>query len=337
MSVVKSTARMGRMTAAGDCYNPNHNSRDSGIGSHIDRERMCKNRYLVWDENGAREKKSDESFDAHEHKQFKRLFGESLEAQNKRYRKRRQDCRCLTIDQYRRRARSSAEELILQIGNSADAVSGKDLRRAMNEFLNDFVSRYGVRIIPLDLALHLDESSAHAHFRYIYTIEGKDGLEVSQRQALAALGISRPNTDAEETRYNNAKMTFTADVREMWNQAIERSTVYEIDRVPEVSDRSYLSPTVYRLQSQIAEMAPEAAALASECDSLRAEVESLTHEKHRLTGLLRPLRAAVESVGDLFSAFASNPVVARIKSAIDSFCKAYDNMEIDDDNWEELR
>lgn len=333
-TIVCATARCGRTTSAGDCYNADHNSRDSGIGSHVNREEMKRNRYIVWDGDGARDKKSEESFDAHERAQYKRLFGKSLDAQNDRYRARRQECRCLTIDQYRRRARSCPEELILQIGDASDAVSRADLRRAANDFLNQFVKQFGSSVVPLDIALHFDESSNHAHFRYVYTAEGKDGLEVSQKRALAALGIQRPNPDAEETRHNNAKMTFTAQLREMWIIAIERSTEYEVNRVPKTPGRAYVEPATYRAEKALTETTSEVIEMRAERDSLASEVKSLRQEKKRLIGLVAPLRAALDRVGVLFRAFADNPHVARIKSAVDALMKAYDDVECDEHDIE---
>lgn len=328
--VIKVTARSGRATAGGDVYNADHNCRASGVGSHVDRERMSRNRYLVWDGADTRPLADGEGFRAFELSRYADLFSASLDAQNARYLARSQYERVKSVRDYYRSERSCPEEYVLQIGKDG-ACGARDFKRSINAFLTEFERRYSGHIIPLDIALHFDETSPHAHFRYVYVADGKDGAEVSQKRALAALGIERPALDAPESRYNNRKVAFSSQMRELWADCVERETDYVVNRVPDAVSRGHVEVAQYRAEQSLRDVASEVDSLRSERDSLIAEVSAARDELRRTRGVLVPLRAAAARVSDMLERFSSVPAVACIRDALDEFARAYDvASEVDD-------
>ena len=128
------------------------------------------------------------------------------------------------------------------------------------------IKRLFPNILFLDAALHGDEPSAapHIQLRKVYAVSVGDGedkhLEISQKDALAAMGIERPDLSKPEGRNNNAKMTYTAITREKWLDIAESHGI-EIEREPQAPSQN--GRTLLKLK----------------CDTLKEEVKQLTAEK----------------------------------------------------------
>lgn len=305
MAQMRATMHTGRTRRDGAVYSVKHNDRNYDLkkSDNVDPELVHKNRYLIVDENGCASAPDGVTFDQHEHDMYQRLFGASLEAQNERYRKKGNHNRVKTIDDYRSSPRTCPEEVIMQIGTKDDEIPKSVLTRAMNVWLSEMQTRYGSHVHLLDIAVHVDEPGGiHAHVRWCYSKTGKDGLEVSQRGALAELGIERPDPTKPENQHNNAKMVFTEQARALWLESIERSGGPDIMHVAKTPGKKTMTKEEYvaeKIRSEIVklhtvkeQLQQETVTLAVEREQLHTEVCILREEKTRLQRITDRLKAS---------------------------------------------
>lgn len=129
---------------------------------------------------------------------------QGLEAQNEKYRKRRQYGYIRSIDDLMKSEKTQAREMILQIGNKDNHIDKDVLKACIQQFNNEFNKRYGANVHILDIAIHNDEATPHAHIRFICDYIDKDGFKkISTDKALRELGIKPPKETAKADRYNN--------------------------------------------------------------------------------------------------------------------------------------
>ena len=216
---VRATAHRGRSGKHG-AYTPKHNDRnfDASRSEHIDHEKSCQNTYWHCYKKTA----PHLAFEDAEKRFYNENFAEALEMKNKRYIKSRHKERVKTMDEYRTSERHCPEEIIFQLG-------AHDQKRPSSRLLWNIIAEFSewqkslwydkrseARIVPLDMALHLDEPNAadHVHLRQVYIAKNKDGFwEVNQEECLKRIGIERGDQSKERGRYNNRKKTFTQIAR----------------------------------------------------------------------------------------------------------------------------
>lgn len=321
---VRTTVHNGRRRSTGEAYSPKHNSRSGGIGDHVLANPARKNIYITLDFDGNPTLHDTVDFEAHE-RQFYEVFRPSLEAQNERYRKKGNKDRILTMDEYRE-ARPP-EETILQVGNANMAVLPEVTRMAVAKWIDEMKARYGSRYKIVDVAIHYDEPgtgggicadgsrsknlSGHAHVRAVWCAEGKDGWVVSESKALAQLGVTYDDSRAR-SRYNNPKITFTQESRELFNQLVEEQNV-AVETVPArpgkrtMTKEEYITEQLREHQEELrneveilsnerSEIQAETALEAQRRDELVEEVAVLTEKKSLLETALRGLERAVEQL-----------------------------------------
>ena len=340
---MRATAHIARAHADGRVLSSYHNDRARGAGSHVDESRSVDNWYRVYDLASGKFRKlrpaeydadgnevvPAESFDSVEHDIYAACFSEYLDARNAKYEARRQYGYVKSVDDYRGAKNSAPEEIILQIGDKSDAVSAADLNAAVKMFVHEVVSRWGSHIIPLTLAVHVDEQGAvHGHYREVYAADSPTGRYVCKSKALAALGYERPDMSKDESRYNHVGIAHINDVHKLWRDCIERVTAYHVERVPACPGKRTVELASWqcaRDEARAAEARSEVSALASDAVSLSAEVSALSDEKKRLTGVLAPLRHAAACVSDML-ADKSNPVINWVRNMLDEFAHAYDDV-----------
>lgn len=124
-------------------------------------------------------------------------------------------------------------ETIFQLGKKGSETDEQTRTQVMvgawGDVLQHLHQQYGANLIPLDAALHRDETADHIHFRYTLGAVDKFGhFMLNQNQALEAMGF-RPDPSKPRGRFNNPLVAFTDEVRETFYQACERRGV-EIDR-----------------------------------------------------------------------------------------------------------
>ncbi len=321
---VRTVVHNGRRRSTGEAYSPKHNSRSGGIGNHVLANPEHKNIYITLDFDGNPTLHEQVDFEKHE-REFYEVFRPSLEAQNERYRKKGNKDRILTMDEYRE-ARPP-EETILQVGNKDMAVLPEVTRIAVAKWIDQMRAKYGSRYKIVDVAIHYDEPgtgggicadgsqsknlSGHAHVRAVWCAEGKDGWVVSESKALAQLGVTYDDSHAR-SRYNNPKITFTQESRELFNQLVEEQNI-NVEKVPARPGKKTMTKEQYiteQLRVEKKELEVNVTELSNECadiriataleaqrmDELTKEVEVLAEKKSLLERTLKGLEKAVEQL-----------------------------------------
>lgn len=223
----------------------NHNSRTNfkGESLNIDAEKSKNNYY--W--NRITGTKEHLSFRKVEEDYYKENYTAMLDARNENYKKNRHPENCRTMDEYMRADKTKPEEHIIQVGDMNNTITKKQL----HEVLVDYY-KWHTKTFPnvkfLDIAIHVDEKCApHIHMRRVWECTGKYGKEICESKALKEMGIKRPDPNKKEGKDNNAKMTYTAMVR---NKLLDICIAHGIDIETEVKDGGaiHLQPTEFKLK-----------------------------------------------------------------------------------------
>jgi hypothetical protein len=279
---------------------------------HINPDRIHLNRYIQYLENGAAiaHKGGEGGYDSRKHEidQYKRLYGEGLDARNRRYIASGHRERVKSVRQVYRDPKTAPMESIFQLGKH-DSKTDQETRTlvlagAWGDVLQHLLQRYGANLIPLDAALHRDEVNDHIHFRFTLGARDKFGHMVpNQSAALEAMGFDGRNpATGKKDRYHNPLVAFTDEVRETFYQACERRGV-QIDRevtsgsrrqlelldqkrvglerelaaTQEAAQRAKQSLDAMEAKQLLAEMEAEEASLAAE-RAIQSKVEAEANE-----------------------------------------------------------
>ena len=319
---VRTMVHSERRKSNGKAFNPRHNSRSGSIGSHILENPTRKNIYITLDFDGNPTMHDKVDFEAHE-KKFYEAFLPALEEQNKRYKEKGRQDRVLTLRQYREA--HPPEETVLQVGDRNSRIPSDVTRQAVAKWIDYMRKKYGSRYKIVDVAIHYDEPgsgggvcadgstsknlSGHCHIRAVYCAEGKDGWVASESKALAQLGIpydeSRPRS-----RYNNPKITFTQELREVFVRMVEEQNI-AVETVPARPGKRSMSKEEYiaaqlrehqqELQDEVENLSNERSIVRAETvleaqkrDELVDEIAVLTEKKSLLEAALQGLEIAVD-------------------------------------------
>ena len=179
---------------------------------------------------------------------------QGLETQNEKYRKRRQYGYIRSIDDLMKSEKTQVREMILQIGNKNNHPDKEVLLQCIYQFNEEFNRRYGTNAHILNIAIHNDETTSHAHIRFVCDYIDKDGMKkIGIDRALKKLGIKPPKENAKADRYNNALQTFTEQIRFIWNTIIKRNGI-ELDETVRNVSQKHLTVLEYKdkkLQEEI--------------------------------------------------------------------------------------
>ena len=237
----KASVHNGRANSKGVAYNANHNTMELSRSHqpHIDPDRIHLNRYIQYLQNGAAiaHKGGEGGYDSRKHEidQYKRLYGEGLDARNRRYIASGHRERVKSVRQVYRDPKTAPMETIFQLGKKGAEIDKAKRTQVMaaawGDVLQHLHQQYGANLIPLDAALHRDEVNDHIHFRFTLGARDKFGHMVpNQSAALEAMGFDGRNPETgKKDRYHNPLVAFTDEVRETFYQACERRGV-QIDR-----------------------------------------------------------------------------------------------------------
>ena len=247
MTEMRITTNNGRHTR-GRAYSPKHNDRQFNLGksTHIDPTRTADNWNWQWLENHGEQC----SFEDAEREYYARYISDHLQAVNRRYEAQRHAERAKTIDEYRRAPQSCPEETIICIGNREHHPDPSELLAAYLE-LQHWQEKTFPQLHVLDYAMHLDEQGApHIHERHVWTYTDADGhLAIGQARALEQMNIQRPHPEQPRSRYNNAKVTYTAMVRKQFVE-ICRQRGLEIETTPRERSQSGLTLLEYQSRQE---------------------------------------------------------------------------------------
>lgn len=219
-----------------------HNDRNFNlsIAEHIDSDKSQSN--LYWTYQDRHFSHDMRSFEAVERQFYKERYSEWLDACNDRYRAQRHPERVRSMEDVYQGRTTKPHEMILQIGHMDEHASPDQLREALSRLMQSIESRYGTNMHILDVALHFDEQTPHAHMRYVVDVERVDGLsQPALNKGLKALKFDRPDPSKGESQHNNACMSFTARIRADFEKIAGICIGQEIDTVREPSPQKSLS------------------------------------------------------------------------------------------------
>lgn len=282
------TTHSGRASKDG-AYSPKHNDRNYDITKdpHIDPEKTADN--FTWHRYDR--ECPEMTFEEAEARFYNKMFEKALEEQNERHRKAGNKKRIKTMDEYRQSKQTCPDETIYQIGNKDQTIDVKILKQIHAKYAN-WKTKTFKNVKMLDVALHQDEPGGpHMHERDVYFYHagvdenGKPILAVNQKKALEEMGIQRPHPEKPESRYNNAKMTYSKMCREKFFEICEEFGL-EIEKEPKDPSESGLSQLEYktRKERKKAEQAKKEAEQAKkEVMKAKAEAEKTKQELERIT------------------------------------------------------
>lgn len=232
---MRTTQHNGRVNKQGKAFKAQHNDRQGFTAEHIDAARTANN--WTWTRY-----KGAPSFESCEEVFYERHFTDGLAAKNARYEQNRHAERVQTLEHYRHAPRTCPEESIIQIGKIGDSVDAETLLKAFNEEFKWEQKKFP-QVAYLDVAVHVDEPNAapHIHARRVWIAHDKKGREiVGQNGALREMGVSRPDPNKAESRYNNAKQTYTEQCRTHFQQICKEMGLF-IEEEPREPGRAGLS------------------------------------------------------------------------------------------------
>ena len=193
-------------------FSVKHNDRNYDIShaDNVDESRTPENAYWMWD------KKKDSpsnTFEECEQRFYAEHFEAYIHARNEAAERSRHPERKTDPEKLRTSEKTAPDETIYQIGTKDAHIDPKELGVVFSEFRKWRKAKYPL-VCTLDLALHLDESTPHIHERVVWIAHDKDGREMpNQSASLREMSVERPHPDKPESRYNNAKITYTEACR----------------------------------------------------------------------------------------------------------------------------
>jgi hypothetical protein len=213
---------------------------------------------FVLDDKGGKKFTEKMKFQDVELKYYNENYASALDEQNAKYKKNRQHKHVKTMEDWLGSPMYAPTETILRVGNVDDGfASVSELKAMLDEYLsdlNDWSKRHGNCYHILNWSLHGDEfyeddvtkevklSSPHVHIRGVYDYVDENGIrKIGIEKALEQAGIEPPtpyaNTKAKKpTRYNNRKMTFDAQCRELWQDKVKNHG-FDIETTPRPNKR----------------------------------------------------------------------------------------------------
>ena len=239
------TSHNGRKGKAG-VYSVKHNDRqfNDENAAHINAEKSKENVYWNCYEN------NDLSFEKAELKFYEENFSKMLENKNQRYIKQRHPERVQTMQEMIKNEKFCPEETLFYVGNKDDEVGKDKLLKIFTDFKEWHDKQYP-NIKTLDYALHVDEQGAkHIHWRKVWTATDKYGdLTVGQNKALAEMNIKAPEPTKNITKQNNAKITYTAQIREKLFEICKNHGV-EVEKTPREKSKSGLDLLEFQIRQE---------------------------------------------------------------------------------------
>lgn len=187
-----------------------HNDRNFDINhtSHIVESESNKNIYLNYlgDDNL--------SFHESEVKFYQDYFKDFINDKNERAIKAGHSERIVDAEDLLKSSRYRPEEVIIQIGDKDSTIDSKELIGAFSEFLKWHDNKFKDNIKTLNIALHVDESTPHIHWRRVWQYEDEKGFKaIGQHKALEQLGYELLNASKQRDRFNNLKVVYTKECR----------------------------------------------------------------------------------------------------------------------------
>lgn len=263
---MKATLHLGRGKAS-------HNDRNFDLdkADHIDQDKQGLNSNVIWSTDSSDQRYT---FEEWERKYYEDHYSESLTATNERYIAQRHPEKCRTMEDWMKTYKPT--EAIIQLGNAEEQIDHQYLIKSAMETITELKEKYP-QFVPLDLAIHRDETTPHIHLRFVIEGHDKSGhLKPLKTQGLKEMGIECPDMSKPEGRHNNPLMTFTAEARKILYKKIEELGL-DLDKTPHLNQQHKET-----LQFKKDELAADIESLERERSaaevSFKAERERMEHE-----------------------------------------------------------
>lgn len=232
---------------------------------------------------------------------YESRFGPAIEAQRERHLKARQKSRAegCTIRRYYDSKKTGPESTILQVGKEWEYIDKAKFVKMLNAAKKEIEEENEeARIKVLSVSIHCSEKdgSMHAHFTKSFEYKGKDGWVQDTEKCLEKLGYKLPNEEKEKDRYNNRKMSWSAQKMQAWYDIIERiDPEIKIDREPS-PDNPKSKGKVNRTITQMNELKKIIREIATEIEALQADLAKIGKEisKADAERRLEALQASLE-------------------------------------------
>ena len=288
---MRATRDNGRCGKSG-VYMAGHNDRsfDTENADHIDSDRTCLNVYWdcyqglnVPDKDGNRPERKY-NFEQVEIAYYAQQFGDSIEAQNERHMQSRHNERIRSVEQIHADKKTCPEETVYQLGTKDGYEDPALFVTVVNELFEEMEKRYGSNLQILNWSLHMDEQTPHIHERHVFFADDGYGMNFpKQEKACEALGFELPDPGKKQGKMNNRKMSFDAELRNLYIEIAEKHGV-TIEKVP-LEGKVHMEKNDYIIAKQNEEIASNQAKLdeltlkISDIDSMADEVAEKAYEK----------------------------------------------------------
>lgn len=253
-------------------YSAGHNDRSlTANASNIDQSREDRN--LNWSYDGGVD------FTVGELKFYEEHFKEYFDEMNRKAVEARHAERVSSLEERYRNKRYCPTEQILQIGDRNNHPTPEQSAAAVTEYIGLLQNRYGSNLTVLNFSIHNDESVTHCHLRYVIAAHDTEGRAYPcVERGLEEMGVELPDPthtrfmkkgkdgkEVEDTRLNHRNITFTEDIRQIWENTIEEKTGIRIERIPDATRKRGMT------KQQLIEY--ETALAQEKLDATRKELE----------------------------------------------------------------
>lgn len=202
--------------------------------SHIHHEKTKDNYY--WATQKSDLTIENATFEEIELDYYQKTFGQALEQTNSNYLKQGHPERVKTMEQWYKSKQKAPFETILQVGDMNSTIDPEIFKKMCFTYVNYINKNFRRNIKVLDVAIHFDETSPHAHVRQVYSYNDGGIAKIGQAKALEQLEIELPDPTKKIGRNNNRKMTLDKQLRQEW-QNIAKSYGFDIETTPRVGVR----------------------------------------------------------------------------------------------------
>lgn len=255
----------------------NHNDRNFdyiNLGDqHIDPSRVKDNIYQSY-KNIMPFEKAEEQF-------YKDQYTNWINRQNEENKKSRHPQRKKTVKSLLKGKYTKPDEIILQIGNRKEHPDAELFSGCVLDFVKA-MAPYAENFHIIDVAIHKDEETPHAHIRGVWDYVDEYGdRHISQSKGLEALGIEPPHPELETSIQNNRKTTFHAQIRRQWYDICEERGV-KIDRTPIPENNIHLTKPqliISDLKKENEQLREENLLLKEHIRNLEKQIEDLQRER----------------------------------------------------------
>ena len=282
MEKIKASQRNGRAGRLG-AYNSNHNTLEETRAQegHIDHSRTHLNEYAFFDKDGEMHFSGSFNSKDHECDLYSYFYKDGLDAKNERYIQQRHPERCRDIKDILNDEKLAPFEMLFQIGKEGyRCESPETLKEITQQVVAHLQEKYGNNFKLLDMAVHRDETTDHVHLRGTFCARDKYGhLLPNQSQALKEMGHERPDLTKPRSRYNNALMSFTDELRAYFYDRCEERGI-QIDREPAGPSQRHKDTLEHKVEQLDAEIAAKDAIIA-EKDARIASLENVIKQQQK--------------------------------------------------------